>query len=215
MVSGLTSTIATDPALITEVGTALRARANRRSTISHGGTKYGVLCAWLEGGNAEAGSAILVLLMGPDRAPFAGPVFTIEHLLTRIFGERARIQEAESWKKGFFQSTLLIDLFSRASMAPTMREALSMIAEEIREFVGCARVGIGLGKGSRCQVESLSGFAKIEDRSHGIRLLRSVMRESLEWTSRLPGRIRKPATLPCGRRRIRWNCWMPSRPISS
>jgi len=175
---GVASAIASQESLAGEVMAVLQDRRSRRTTIIHGGTKYAVLCGWLEGDN-DRPAAVLVLMMGPDRAPFAGPVFTIEHLLTRIFGERARVLESESWKKGFLQSTVLVDLFSRASMAPTMREAVSLIAEEFREFVGCARVAIGLGAGSRCQVESLSGFAKIEDRSHGTRMLRTLMREAL------------------------------------
>ncbi len=49
----------------------------------------------------------------------------------------------------------------------------------MRQFVGCSRVAIGLGKGTRLRVEGLSGFAKVEARSHGTRLLASVMREAM------------------------------------
>jgi hypothetical protein len=120
---------------------------------------------------------LLGLLLGPSRAPFVGPIFTILHLLTRAFVEREQATKTEAFRAGFLQSTLLVDLFSRACLAPTMTEAVSIVAREVREFSGCSRVAIGVGRGARMKVEGISGIATIEPRSHGTRLLASALRE--------------------------------------
>lgn len=122
---------------------------------------------------------MLLLLLGPGKAPFVGPIFTILHLMTRAFTERDQLMKTENYESGFMQATLLVDLFSRASQAPTLREAVSIVAREIRQFVGCSRVAIGLGTGTRLRVEGMSGFAKVEGRSHGTRLIATAMREAM------------------------------------
>lgn len=166
------------PEVRTLAGTALKARGSVQSGIKLDGVPHILLGVAFE---PEAGKAplMLMLLLGPARAPFVGPIFTILHLLTRAFVERHQLAETEAFRSGFLQSTLLVDLFSRASLAPTLDEAVSIAAREIRQFVDCSRVAIGLGRGARLRVEGLSGFAKVEARSHGTRLLASAMRESI------------------------------------
>ncbi|MCB1231166.1 MAG: efflux RND transporter periplasmic adaptor subunit [Verrucomicrobiae bacterium] len=127
----------------------------------------------------NASPLMLLLLLGPGKAPFVGPIFTILHLLTRAFAERDQLSKTEIFESGFMQATLLVDLFSRASLAPTLSEAVSIVSREIRQFVNCSRVAIGLGTGTRLRVEGMSGFAKVEGRSHGTRLIASAMREAM------------------------------------
>jgi RND family efflux transporter MFP subunit len=159
-------------------GTALKSAASVQSGIKLDGAPHILLGVSFE---PEPGKPpqLLMLLLGPARAPFVGPIFTILHLMTRAFVERQQLAETEAFRSGFLQSTLLVDLFSRASLAPTLDEAVSIVAREIRQFVNCSRVAIGLGRGARLRVEGLSGFAKVEARSHGTRLLASAMRESI------------------------------------
>ncbi|MCB1091319.1 MAG: efflux RND transporter periplasmic adaptor subunit [Verrucomicrobiae bacterium] len=168
----------TQPEMKALASAALKSATSVQSGIKIDGAPHILLGVSFE---TEAGKAplLLMLLLGPARAPFVGPIFTILHLLTRAFVERHQLAETEAFRSGFLQSTLLVDLFSRASLAPTLDEAVSIVAREVRQFVNCSRVAIGLGRGARLKVEGLSGFAKVEARSHGTRLLASAMRESI------------------------------------
>ncbi len=160
------------------VGSALKEGKSLQTGLKIEGATHillGVSFEPEEGGDPQ----MLLLLLGPGKAPFVGPIFTILHLITRAFTERDQLSRTESLESGFLQATLLVDLFSRASMAPTLSEAVSIVAREIRQFVNCSRVAIGLGTGTRLRVEGMSGFAKVEGRSHGTRLIASTMREAM------------------------------------
>lgn len=166
------------PEVRTLAGTALKSVGSVQSGIKLDGAPHILLGVSFEPGPGKP-AQLLMLLLGPARAPFVGPIFTILHLMTRVFVERHQLAETEAYRSGFLQSTLLVDLFSRASLAPTLDESVSIVAREIRQFVNCSRVAIGLGRGARLRVEGMSGFAKVEARSHGTRLLASAMREAV------------------------------------
>ncbi len=160
------------------VGTALKSEASLQTGIKIEGATHLLLGVTFKAGESQ-GPMMLMILLGPGRAPFAAPIFSVLHLLTRAFAEREQLSQNSIYESGFLQATLLVDLFSRASLAPTLSDAVSIVSREIRQFVNCSRVAIGLGEGTRLRVEGLSGFAKVEARSHGTRLLASAMREAM------------------------------------
>lgn len=158
---------------------AFNIRASIREVAPVGGNSHAVLGAFFERGEAdEITPAVMVLVLSPDRAPFASPIFSILHLITRIFSERGYVDRLNHMEAVFLQSTLLVDLFSRVSLVTTYKDAMHLLASELRDYFGCQRIGIGVGEGMKCRLDGLSGVSRIEGGSQGAGLLRAAMREA-------------------------------------
>ncbi|MCB1061562.1 MAG: efflux RND transporter periplasmic adaptor subunit [Verrucomicrobiae bacterium] len=177
-VANVSTGFSTAPEVRVLVTSALKAGQSIQTGIKIEGSFHILLGAAFHP-DSESAPQLLLILLGPSKVPFAGPIFSTLHLLTRAFVERKQFSLTDAYESGFLQSTLLVDLFSRASLAPTLGEAVSIVSREVRQFVNCSRVAIGLGRRTRLRVEGLSGFAKVEARSHGTRLLASAMREAM------------------------------------
>jgi multidrug resistance efflux pump len=158
---------------------AFKIGASIREVAPVGENSHAVLGAFFERGEQEGVTqAVLVLVLSPDRAPFAGPIFTILHLITRLFSERGYVDRLNHMEAVFLQSTLLVDLFSRVSLVTTYKDALHLLASELRECFDCQRIGIGVGEGMKCRLDGLSGVSRVEAGSQGTGLLRAAMREA-------------------------------------
>tara|TARA_R110002096_G_scaffold273422_2_gene467208 strand:- start:12891 stop:14771 length:1881 start_codon:yes stop_codon:yes gene_type:complete len=157
--------------------TAVSHQSSQRATISLKNTRYVLLCVpfTISGQSPMA----LALLLGPDRAPFVEPAFTVLHLVTQLFVRRALGEHSASLRDGFDQATLMVDLFSRAAQATEFRQAMSIICDEMREVVGCSRVAVGLGTTHKVKVYGLSGAGRMESGSQSTSLLGGAMREAI------------------------------------
>ncbi len=158
--------------------TAVSHQASQRATVSLKNGRFVLLCVpFTITGQAPMA---LALLLGPDRAPFVEPAFTVLHLITQLFVRRALGDHSISLRQGFDQATLMVDLFSRSAEATEFRQAMSIICDEMREVVGCGRVAIGLGTPHRCKVYGLSGAGRMEsNNSQATTLLSGAMREAI------------------------------------
>jgi len=151
-------------------------RADRRTLRSDAG-KFAVLCVPLR--TAEAGALSVTLVMGPERAPYLEPTWAILQMMASVMLQHGVRGELRAVRTAFLQATLLVDLFTRASDSRDFAEAMTVVATELQEWLGCDRLAIGMGDASRVRVEAVSGFGKVEKRSHGTAQLMSLMRESL------------------------------------
>jgi multidrug efflux pump subunit AcrA (membrane-fusion protein) len=158
---------------------AFKSGASIREVAPVGGNSYAMLASFFERAEQEGVTqAVLVLVLSPDRAPFASPVFTILHLVTRLFTERGYVDRLNHMEAVFLQSTLLVDLFSRVSLVTTYKDAMHLLASELREYFACQRIGIGVGEGMKCKLDGLSGVSRVEAGSQSVGLLRAAMREA-------------------------------------
>ncbi|MEM1297277.1 MAG: efflux RND transporter periplasmic adaptor subunit [Verrucomicrobiota bacterium] len=157
--------------------TAVSHQTSQRATVSLKNTRYVLLCVpFTISGQAPMA---LALLLGPDRAPFVEPAFTVLHLVTQLFVRRALGEHSASLRDGFDQATLMVDLFSRAAQATEFRQAMSILCDEMREVVGCSRVAIGLGTTHKVKIYGLSGAGRMESGSQSTSLLGGAMREGI------------------------------------
>jgi len=151
-------------------------RADRRTLRSDAG-KFAVLCVPLK--TTEAGALSVTLVMGPERAPYLEPTWGMLQMMTSVMLQHGVRGELQAVRTAFLQATLLVDLFTRASDSRDFAEAMTVVATELQEWLGCDRLAIGVGNPSRVRVEAVSGFGKVEKRSHGTAQLVSLMKESL------------------------------------
>lgn len=148
-----------------------------RRTLRAESGKFAVLCVPLR--TAEAGALSVTLILGPERAPYLEPTWGMLQMMASVMLQHGVRGELQAVRTAFLQATLLVDLFTRASDARDFAEALAVVATELQEWLGCDRLAIGIGDASRIRVEAVSGFGKVEKRSHGTAQLMSLMKESL------------------------------------
>jgi len=150
---------------------------SQRATISLATGKYALLCVpfTVTGRPPSA----LALLLGPERAAYLEPTFTLLHLVTQLFVRRAFGDHALAVQHGFDQAVVLVDLFSKVARAKEFREGVATVCDELQELTGAARVAIGIGDQLHCKVYGLSGSGKVETASHATSQLAAFMREAV------------------------------------
>ncbi|MEM7010191.1 MAG: efflux RND transporter periplasmic adaptor subunit [Verrucomicrobiota bacterium] len=170
-------TLSAQPKIDLIAAAAMSKGASQRATVTMKPGAFALLCVpfALKPNEPRA----MAVLLGPDRAAFVEPSFTLLHLVTQLFVRRHLGYEAAHLRDGFNQSTLLIDLFSKTSAAADFRESVAVICNEMRELLGCSRIGIGMGDQHRCKVAGLSGAGRIENPSQATALLGASMREAI------------------------------------
>lgn len=156
-------------------GTALSGRAERQTLRSESG-KFALLCVPLS--TPEMGATSMALVMGPERAPYLEPTYGILQMMVSVMVQHGVRGELHATRTAFLQATLLVDLFTRASDARDLSEALTIVATELQEWLGCDRLAIGVGAGSQLRVGAVSGFGRVERRSQGTARLVSLMKEA-------------------------------------
>jgi RND family efflux transporter MFP subunit len=154
--------------------------ADRRTLRADSG-KFAVLCVPVQ--TEETGALAMTLVMGPERAPYLEPTWGMLQMMASVLHQHGVRGELQKVRTAFLQSTLLVDLFTRASDSRDFAEALTVVATELQEWLGCDRLAIGVGNASRLKVEAVSGFGKVEKRSHGNSQIMSMMKEALATES--------------------------------
>ena len=157
--------------------TAVNQGASQRATVSLADGRFALICVPFALVQGEP--LAIALLLGPDRAQFIEPAFTVLHLMTQVFVRRQLGVDSVNLRNGFAQSTTLIDLFSRTARATEFREAVSIVCDEFRELIGCSKVAISLGTARRCKVYGMSGAGRIGQRTQGTTLLENCMTEAI------------------------------------
>ena len=150
---------------------------SQRATISLTHGKFALLCVpFTVVGHPPCA---LALLLGPERAAFVEPAFTLLHLVTQLFVRRAVGEHATLLQRGFDQATILVDLFSRVAKAKEFRAGIAMICDEIQELTRAERVAIGIGDQLHCKVYGISGAGHDETASQATSQLSALMREAI------------------------------------
>lgn len=175
------------PALFGEIDgiaaqSVIHGKAERRTVRAESG-KFAVLSVPVK--TAEAGALAMTLVMGPERAPYLEPAWGMLQMMASVLYQHGVRGELKNVRTAFLQATLLVDLFTRASDSRDFSEALTVVATELQEWLGCDRLAIGVGSASRVRIEAVSGFGKVEKRSHGNTQIMSMMKESLATESPL------------------------------
>ena len=89
--------------------------------------------------------------------------------------QNARLRDAE-----FQGLAALLELVGRIEQAPTATHACHVIVNELRDFLGCHRIALGLSSATRvgCRLTTLSGMARFDQYSDVARQYQSACDES-------------------------------------
>lgn len=123
------------------------------------------------------GPTVLILLLGAERAPFLEPTYGMLSLFGAVMANYSNRVQFQKTKDAFLQSTLLVDLYTKASTANDYESATAIVTSELQELIGCDHLAIGLEKKGRMRLDSLSGRKKREKRSQGFSKVLNLMRE--------------------------------------
>ncbi len=95
------------------------------------------------------------------------------------FDETARQIRETEWQAQ--SAAAILDLLGRLCDAPDLLTACHTLAAELREYLGCDRVAIGLrrGRNDSCWLAAVSGVADLDPRSDAARSLEIELDESL------------------------------------
>ena len=155
---------------------ALETKQNQKLTLRSQDQRQAALAVPIFSG--EGNGLVMLLLLGPERAPFLDPAFSLLQFSAAQYLQHAKLQELARVRRGFLRATLLVDLLTHVEDASDSKEALSLVANELRELLGCERVAIARGSERRLQLETVSGSTRLERRSQGNWSLLSFLRES-------------------------------------
>lgn len=147
---------------------------SQKVTLSAGEKKLASLAIPFMG--AE-GPTVVMLLLGPERAPFLEPSYAMLSLYAVVianFGNRVQLKKTQD---AFLQSTLLVDLYTKASTAPDFDSAAALVTSELQEWIGCDILAVGMEHKGRMHLDSISGRKKRENRSQGYSKIMGLMRE--------------------------------------
>lgn len=181
---------------------ALESSQNQRATLRAGEQRLAALAVPVQ--TAPAGTFVLILLLGPERAPFLDPAFALLQFAAAQLLQHGKLSELARVRSGFLRATLLVDLLNLVEDAADYREALTLVAGELVDLLGCERIGIARGGSRRLKLEAVSGTMQIERRSQGNWSLLAFLRETtstgvpMAWpTTPFDG----PALLPASEQR--------------
>ena len=167
-----------DPAIIPELNNLANycreTATSQKVTLSAGDHKLAALAVPFMG--AE-GAHVLILLMGPERAPFLEPTYGMLSLYGAVLANYSSRVQFEKTREAFIQSTLLVDLYTKAASAGDYESAVAIVTSELQELIGCDHLALGLQHKGRMKLDSISGRKKREKRSQGFSGVLNLMRE--------------------------------------
>ncbi len=123
------------------------------------------------------GPTVLILLLGAERAPFLEPTYGMLSLYCAVMANYSNRVQFQKTRDAFLQSTLLIDLYTKAATASDYDTAVAIVTSELQELIGCDHLAIGMEHKGRMRVDSISGRKKREKRSQGYSGVLNLMRE--------------------------------------
>lgn len=123
------------------------------------------------------GPTVLILLLGAERAPFLEPTYGMLSLYGAVMANYSNRVQFQKTKDAFLQSTLLVDLYTKASTASDYDTATAIVTSELQELIGCEHLALGFDRKGRMRVDSISGRKKREKRTQGYSGVLNLMRE--------------------------------------
>ncbi len=148
--------------------------SSQKVTLSVGDQKLAGLAVPFMGAQ---GPCVLILLLGPERAPFLEPTYSMLGLYGAVMANYSNRIQLQKTQEAFLQSTLLIDLYTKASLATDYESAVAIVSSELQELVGCDHLALGLERKGRLKLDAISGRKKREKRSQGFTRVQNLMRE--------------------------------------
>lgn len=200
MGAGLGPRVLYSPAIRETVEKVLTSGAAQRSHVEVEGDGAFVFLCTPARGKDQAGLAVGALL-GPEREDAVRECEVLLGLLSELFDRRTRAVEHAHVRKGFERTKVLLELFHEAGQAEGYDKALSILAEEIRRFVGCHYVAFGFGTVQRMKVAAVSGGGNHDRRGQTASLISRALSESLGVESEIawpPGTGFPDSVLPAG-----------------
>ncbi|MAS97182.1 MAG: hypothetical protein CMO55_28665 [Verrucomicrobiales bacterium] len=200
MGAGLGPRVLYSPEIRETVEKVLASGAAQRSHVAvEGGDAFIFICTPARGKD-QAGLAVGALL-GPERADSIRECEVLLGLISELFDRRTRAVEHAHVRTGFERTKVLLELFHEAGQAEEYEKALSILAEEIRRFVGCHYVAFGFGSVQRMKVAAVSGGGNHDHRGQTASLISRALSESLGVESEIawpPGSGFPDSVLPAG-----------------
>ncbi len=167
-----------DPGFLPELETLAKfTRESVRSqkvTMTSGDNKLAALAVPFQGAD---GASVIVLLLGPERAPFLEPTFGIVSLYAAVMANYGSQIEFARTREAFLQSTLLVDLYTKTATSPDYESAMAVLTSELQEWIGCDHLALGMERKGRMKLDSISGRKQREKRSKGLSGVLNLMRE--------------------------------------
>lgn len=200
MGGGLGPRVLYSPAIRETVERVLSSGAAQRSHVEVEGDGTFVFLCTPARGKDHAGLALGALL-GPEREDVLRECEVLLGLLSELFDRRARAVEHAHVRTGFERTKVLLELFHEAGQAEEYEKALSILAEEIRRFVGCHYVALGFGTVNRMKVAAVSGGGNHDQRGQTASLISRALTEALGVESEIawpPGTGFPDTVLPAG-----------------
>ena len=162
------------PELVRLAGYSRETATSQKVTLSVGEHKLAALAVPFMG--AE-GPTVLILLLGPERAPFLEPTYTLVSLYGAVMANYSSRVQFRKTQNAFDHATLLVDLYTKAASASDYESAVAIVTSELQEIVGCAHLALGMERGGRMRLDSISGRKKREKRTQGFSRILNLMRE--------------------------------------
>lgn len=148
--------------------------SSQKVTLQAGENKVAALSVPFMG---AVGPTVMILVLGPERAPFLEPTFGMLSLYAAVMANYSNRVQFERTKEAFIQATLLVDLYTKAANASEYETAVAIVASELQELIGCDHLALGLERKGRMRLDSISGRKKREKRSQGYSRVLNLMRE--------------------------------------
>lgn len=137
-----------------------------------------LLLATLPAGPLEDRKLALAVILENITQP-AGTLAGLMHVAALAISQWQAAARMGEYENGFRQATLFLELLNRSAQSPDHRRAMATLADEMRAYIGCDQVAIGLGSAGRCRVNALSAAGQFDPKGHTSTLLAAFMREAI------------------------------------
>ena len=127
----------------------------------------------------QIGVALFCKAGGSKNFSVPGRVISAVPLLRLSYGQWKLNQDLKDHREGLDQACLFLDLIYQSSGAPTFRRGIQTLAEELRNFIGCENLAIGLGRSLDCKLEAFSSASKFDQKSQTVSDANRRLREAV------------------------------------
>lgn len=177
MSQGLSPQLVYSPEIKSAVSEVFRTRQGTRKRLTNPGSDqaYCFLAVPVPAGDG----ALLVLgaLIGQGRFASIDECHLALGLVAQWFEARRQISQFAALEAGYKRTRVLLEIFEEAGQADDYLLSMSLMADELKRFIGCHQVALAIGDHQRMRVTAISGAGKHDKRGQTASLLKRVMRE--------------------------------------
>tara|TARA_R110002096_G_scaffold26518_10_gene81787 strand:- start:10512 stop:12380 length:1869 start_codon:yes stop_codon:yes gene_type:complete len=100
-------------------------------------------------------------------------------MVTLLLDQRRRLGNTGKLKAGFSQATLFLELLCRTGTDVELERSVATLANDLKGFVDCHQVAIGIGNRRSCRASAISGAGRFDRRAQPAIHLRAFMEEAI------------------------------------